>query len=149
MFPPAGFSWVDPPWLAAMARPYGPEEFVWLRDQGIQLLISLTEDPPWRDWVNDAGLMAVHVPVVDMTAPTLEQLEQCISAINRAHDGGIGVGVHCTAGLGRTGTIVAAWFVSQGMTAVDAIARIRELRPGSVETAEQENAVAEYAERFA
>ena len=42
---PNGFSWVEPPHLAAMARPESPEELDWLRSQGISLLISLTEEP--------------------------------------------------------------------------------------------------------
>jgi hypothetical protein len=39
---PLGFSWIEKPLLAAMARPEGPEDLDWLRQQGIELLISLT-----------------------------------------------------------------------------------------------------------
>jgi len=144
---PLGFSWVEPSRLAAMARPFGPEELLWLRDQGIQLIISLTEEPLRRDWVNDAGLLAIHIPIGDMCAPLAEQFDEAISAIRRAHDQGIGVAIHCFAGHGRTGTLLAGYFVSQGMSAEDAISRVRELRPGSIETPEQELAVAEYALR--
>ena len=49
--------------------------------------------------------------------------------------------------LGRTGTVLAAYFVTQGMTARAAIERVRQLRPNSVETDEQEEAVAEFARR--
>ena len=31
MSPPAGFSWIDRPYLAASARPDGPDELAWLR----------------------------------------------------------------------------------------------------------------------
>ena len=81
---PNNFSWVDRPLLAAMARPQGREELDWLRQQGIQLIISLTEDRPRRDWINEAGLFALHVPVVDMEPPSPEQLEECLSAIQRS-----------------------------------------------------------------
>jgi atypical dual specificity phosphatase len=147
MSAPPGFSWVDKPLLAAMARPSAPEDMLWLRQQGIELLISLTEDPPRRDWVNDAGLMMMHVPVEDMEAPTQEQLERCVSAIDRAHERHMGVGIHCGAGLGRTGVVLACHLVAKGMTAQNAIARVRRLRPGSIETDEQADAVVEFARR--
>jgi atypical dual specificity phosphatase len=147
MASPPGFSWIEKPLLAALANPDEADQFEWLRNQGVELLISLTEDPPRRAWVNDAGLFGVHEPVMDMEAPTQGQLDRILSAIRRAHERNMGVAVHCTAGLGRTGVIVACYFVTRGMTAKNAIARVRRLRPGSVETDEQAEAVAEFARR--
>ena len=94
---PDGFSWVDKPLLAGMSRPESAAEFHWLRQQGIQLLISLSEDPPRHDWINEAGLFLVHVPVDDFTAPTPDQLEQCIATIERAHEKNWGVGASTAA----------------------------------------------------
>jgi atypical dual specificity phosphatase len=146
--PPIGFSWIDRPHLAALARPYGPEDLMWLRQAGIQLLISLTETPLRSDWLDEAGLLSIHAPIEDMSPPTAEQLDRCVSAIQRAREQGMGVAVHCAAGLGRTGTVLAAYLVAQGFTPRAAIARIRDLRPGSVETDEQEAAIEEYARRL-
>lgn len=148
MSEPYGFSWVDEPLLAALAKPSSPEELAWLRAQGIELLISLTEDPPPRRWVNDAGLFLVHVPVEDFSAPTQDQVEQAITAILRAHEQQRGAAVHCAAGLGRTGTILAAYFIYKGDSAGAAIERVRSLRPGSIETEEQEEVLHAYARRL-
>ncbi len=144
---PDNFTWIDKPLLAALARPESLEELAWLRKQGIELLVSLTEDPPRRDWINESGLFLVHVPVVDMEAPTQEQLDQCLSAIARAHEQNMGAAVHCGAGLGRTGVILACFFVTKNLTSKNAIARVRRLRPGSIETEAQTEAVAEFARR--
>jgi atypical dual specificity phosphatase len=57
------------------------------------------------------------------------------------------VAVHCGAGLGRTGAVLAAYFVARGMTANNAVGRVRRLRPGSIETDEQAEAVELYARR--
>jgi atypical dual specificity phosphatase len=147
MAKPYGFSWIDKPSLAAMGRPDSLEELTWLRNQGIEILLSLTEEPPRRDWVNDAGMMLVHVPVVDMEAPTQEQLDQCVSVIDRANEQKMGVAVHCGAGLGRTGVVLACFFITRGLTARDAISRVRRMRPGSIETDEQAEAIEDFAHR--
>lgn len=147
MAAPSGFSWIEKPLLAALARPAGPEDFRWLREQGIELLLSLTEDRPRRDWIDDAGLLVYHEPLEDMEPPEQDQLDRCVSAIVRANERKMGVAVHCGAGLGRTGVVLAAYFVVRGLSAANAIARIRRLRPGSIETDEQAAAVEFYARR--
>jgi atypical dual specificity phosphatase len=145
--PPDGFTWIDKPLLAGMAAPQALAEYAWLREQGIQLVISLSEEPPPRHWINEAGVFCLHIPVEDMHPPTQKQIELCISAIRKAHVKNIGVAVHCSAGLGRTGTMLACYFVNEGMSARDAINRVRRLRPGSIETDEQADAITEYARR--
>jgi atypical dual specificity phosphatase len=147
MSQPHGFSWIDKPLLAAMARPADADELAWLRRQGIELILSLTEEPLRRDWVNESGLLCLHVPVVDMEAPSQEQLDQCLSAVARANERGMGVGIHCGAGLGRTGVVLACYFVTKNMNANNAIARVRRLRPGSIETDDQADAVVQFARR--
>jgi len=144
---PPGFSWIDEPNLAAMAYPDSPEDVAWLRTQGIEVLVSLTETPAPRGWVNEAGLMLVHVPIPDMTAPDLKQFDQVLDAVEQANAAGLGVVIHCAAGRGRTGTVVAAYFVRDGLSAVQAIQKTRMLRPGSIETDAQELAIINYARR--
>jgi atypical dual specificity phosphatase len=95
--------------------------------------------------VEEANLLVFHEPVEDMEAPTQEQLERCVSAIQRANEKNMGVAVHCEAGMGRTGTVLAAYFVARGMSAAEAIARVRRMRPGSVETDEQVEAIELFA----
>jgi atypical dual specificity phosphatase len=147
--PPPGFTWVDQPNLAALALPESAADLTWLRRNGVDVLVSLTEDPVRRDWVNEAGLMVVSVPVPDMEPPTDRQLDHLLDTIKKANTAKMGVAVHCGAGLGRTGTVLAAYFVAQGLSPKEAVAKVRELRPGSVETADQERAIEAFARRFA
>lgn len=146
-----GFSWIIDSFLAAMplpgrARPLA-DDLAFLRSRAIALLVSLTEQPPDPTAVAAAGIEQLHLPVPDFTAPTLAQLDAFLAACARARDEHRAIGVHCTAGLGRTGTFAAAYLVSSGMSAADAIAEVRRLRPGSVETAAQEARLAELAAR--
>lgn len=119
----------------------------WLRRQGIQVLVSLTETPLPRRWVDDAGLMSVNVPVPDMEPPSDRQFDHILETIRKANDAGMGVGIHCAAGLGRTGTVLAAYFVTNGFSSREAVDKVRDLRPGSVETVEQERAIERFAAR--
>jgi protein-tyrosine phosphatase len=53
--------------------------------------------------------------------------------------------VHCAAGLGRTGTLAALLLVEGGLEPEAAIARVRQARPGTLETADQEAFVRRWA----
>ncbi len=140
---PDGFSWIEKGRLGAMGRP-NRSDLQWLRAHGVDVLISLTEEPPPRRDIDEAGLMLVHVPVVDMTSPTSDDLEKCISTILKSHQSGLGVAVHCGAGLGRTGVILACYLVQTGMKPEEAIRKVRRLRPGSIETEDQESTIIQF-----
>ena len=56
--------------------------------------------------------------------------------------------IHCRAGWGRTGTILAIYLMEfYDKTAREAIQEVRNLRPWSIETTEQEMAVLNYNKR--
>ena len=56
------------------------------------------------------------------------------------------VGVHCAHGKGRTGTVISCYLVKHFKLAPnEAIEKLRSMRPGSVETSEQEEMVRTFA----
>jgi atypical dual specificity phosphatase len=146
-----GFSWVIENQVAGMPRPGGARpldhDLSFLRDQGIGALVSLTEKPLDPAALTHHGIETLHIPVPDFHAPSQAQLDQYVNAVQGWTGAGRRVGTHCTAGLGRTGTFLAALFVARGMDADAAIAEVRRLRPGSIETDAQEQAVREFAAR--
>lgn len=148
----SGFSWVVEDTLAGMPRPGGrgalESDLAFLEEREIGLLVSLTESGTDPDAAAQHGIEVLHLPVPDMTAPTQEQLGVFVVAVSDALARGERVGVHCAAGLGRTGTMLASWFVTRGMTADEAIAYVRAARPGSIETAAQEEAVRVFADAW-
>jgi atypical dual specificity phosphatase len=145
-----GFSWVIENEIAGMARPDSRSEGVWawLSERGIGLVVSLTTGAPDADMLAKHGLELVHLPVEDFRPPTARDFEQFLSHARFARHEGKGIVVHCGAGMGRTGTMLAAYLIDKGMTAAQAISTVRDARPGSIETSEQEQALHDLQRRL-
>ena len=137
------FSWVREGRLAGMGLPYAGA-WAALREAGVSAVLTLTEFP-LEDDPDAAGFETLHVPLRDFGRPTTKELERCVNWIDDQLDAERSVAVHCFAGVGRTGTVLVAWMVAQGQTPEAALAELRSLRPGSVETPGQEEAIKQFA----
>ena len=136
---PRNFSWLIESKLAACARPEAEAELRGLRSAGIKAIISLTGTPLNPEPVKRLGFDYLHSHISG--APSPIQLSEIIEFIEARNAESKPVLVHCGDGKGRTGTVLAAYLVSKGATAGEAIERVRELRPGSIENVDQENAI--------
>ena len=153
------FSWVVPGKLAASGMPGSryagffngsgtlADDLEFAAGQKIGALVSLTETALDEAVVRAAGLEYLHLPVEDMRAPAVDDCRRFVEFVAGRIERGVAVLVHCVAGRGRTGTMLACFFVHQGCGPLESLERVRRLRPGSVETEAQEAAVFEYAAR--
>lgn len=145
------FYWVIDGQLAGCSRPggHGPtiaEDLAILHKHGIHSVLTLTETPVLAHELEAAGLESLHLPVDDFYAPTTQQMLQALAFIDSSLAENMPVAVHCLAGQGRTGTILAAWLLRSGLSADDAIAEIRALAPGAIESVPQVAALHRWAE---
>jgi atypical dual specificity phosphatase len=139
---PRNFSWLEQPIIAGCGRPETETELQAAKNEGIRAIVSLTSTPLPTDAITKLGFIYLHEHVSN--APTFEQLNRIIKFIENQKMKSNPVLVHCGEGIGRTGTVLAAYLVYGGSRADDAIRKVREKQPGSIQTMEQENAIHEF-----
>lgn len=127
--------WVLPGHLVAGEWPV--PHLDWLANQGVSVLINLTGHA-YRD-----DRFRIHgIPVPDGAAPDEEQIREFCRLVEDELDRHRKVYVHCLAGCGRTGTMMACYLVYRDrLDPTEAIRHVREVRACSVETAAQIEAV--------
>ena len=142
---PTNFSWVIDGMLAGCGLPVTDDEFDWVVAQGIKSIVTVREVALPSEWFNGGDIDYLHLAVEDFGAPNLEELVQAVDFIDQKISSGRPVMVHCAAGKGRTGAVLAAYLIKkQNLTADQAIDKVRDMRPGSVQSISQETAVSMY-----
>jgi atypical dual specificity phosphatase len=137
-------------WQRGVADPASDavgEDLLALRRLGVGALLSLTEEPLPLGDLERAGLVGLHLAVPDFTAPSPDQLGAALAFIDRHRADGTAVAVHCRAGQGRTGTVLAAYLIRGGRSAPEAIQAVRAVCPGAIESREQVAALQAFAAR--
>jgi len=142
---PTNFSWVIDGKLAGCGLPVTNDEFDWVVAQGIKSIVTVREVALPSEWFNGGDIDYLHLAVEDFGAPNLEELVQAVDFIDQQISSDRPVMVHCAAGKGRTGAVLAAYLIKkQNLTAEQAIDKVRDIRPGSVQSISQETAVSMY-----
>jgi protein-tyrosine phosphatase len=70
-----------------------------------------------------------HLPTVDDTPPSMEDMDKGVAFITDAVGNGGKVYIHCSAGVGRAPTMAVAYLLSKGHTLDEAVSMIKRVRP--------------------
>lgn len=109
-----------------------------LLDAGVRTVIDLrtAAEPPGigslleKQARADEDVAWINTPILNGAAPSHALLEAILDAIDASLARSRGVYVHCAGGLGRTGTVIACWWIRQGRyepeEALAALTRHRE-----------------------
>ncbi|CAG0901809.1 unnamed protein product [Cyprideis torosa] len=139
--PPINFSWIAHGLLCAFANPYLPSHVNFLLKLPLGILITMSPESQPPDYLKEK-VQWVPMFVMVMRAPSLAQIDQFLKIVDSAQAEGKIVGVHCFAGKGRTGVLLAAYLIKyQNFPPSEAIDVLRAYRPGSLESQEQVDAV--------
>lgn len=136
---PFNFGWVDEG-IAVSGRPVTQSQIRWLYEKGIRSILSLTEDRVPPMFLEGLDIVYEHLPTPDHDPPLLETILKSVEFIDKMRREGRAVLVHCAAGQGRSGSIVAAYMMySRGLSGQEAIDWIRRVRPGSIDPVQEES----------
>ncbi|TFG21456.1 MAG: hypothetical protein EU530_00440 [Promethearchaeota archaeon] len=139
------FFWLIPQKIAGGSLPKVSTDFISLQNNKIQHIISLVEDT--RDistLVFGNQIKLHHIPIQDWGIPSHSQIQRFLSIVKENLANNEATYVHCHGGCGRTGTMLAIFLVESGYAGEEALKKIRDIRPCSVETEEQERLVLKF-----
>lgn len=146
---PKHFRWVLPGLLAGMGRPgllgSAEEDLFAVAMAGVSLVVTLTREVPSPALLRSLGLRGRHLPIQDMGVPALGAMATVCREVAAAMRAGEGVVFHCHAGIGRTGLALASTLVWEGESAERALARVREVQPSYVQSAQQVRFLSDFA----
>jgi protein-tyrosine phosphatase/nicotinamidase-related amidase len=126
------------------------DDLATLREQGVDAVACLVPDAELERYgvaelpkaYAEAGFALLELPLLDQKGASAAALAEASAWLEAEVGEGRSVLIHCVGGLGRSGMVAAAWLRSRGLSADDALARVRAARgPRAVETAEQEACV--------
>lgn len=140
-FGPRGFLWMIKGKLAGTPKPGIIHDLDYdlkaLRRVGVTCLITLTQHRPDVEAMEKYGIENIWVPIRDMSTPSRTAAALLCRAIDLRMQMGKVIAVHCRAGLGLTGTLLAAYLIWQGESALNALEAARRIEPRWVQSEAQ------------
>ena len=148
--------WVIPHELAGMPMPYihqdrrsqrnsrldeFNDDLPVLHREGIRSVVCLLNIESDQPVYESTGFSFLCSAIPSEQPPAMEQAQKIIEFMQQAPRA---VAVHCEGGIGRTGTILAAHLIHNGLSAREAMQRVRSVEPAAIETQSQEEFLRRY-----
>ena len=132
--------WLDKKRFAGSSEPL-ISDLPFLQSLDISGIVCLQEKNNSEELANLLDIAYLHKPIPDFHIPTREDIDDIIGFFQELQQTKPErpIVVHCTAGNGRTGTILASITkILDNISGEAAIKKVREINPLAIETSEQE-----------
>jgi len=151
---PNDFFWLLPGILGGVPRPgivkEAEQDLEGLQRLGITDLVTLEEAKVFTPAALAPYGIAPHFfPIIDMSVPTAEDAVQFCREVEAMIAEGKTIAVHCRAGLGRTGTMLACQLIWRGMGPLEALEKARSINPRWIQSQQQVQFLTEFSEAVA
>jgi len=149
-FGPRGFLWLLKGQLAGTPLPgvfFDVDyDLKALQRVGVTQLLSTTQRPVDGELLAEYDIEGKAFPIKDMGVPTLDQAVEICRFIEDKIEAGKVVAVHCRAGLGRTGTVLALYLIWKNNDALSALETVRNIEPRWVQSQQQVDFLDEFSD---
>jgi len=122
-------------------------EMQYLKDQGIETVVSLTEEHHHKDQLATQFDLH-HIAIEDLGAPKVAQVLQLAELIKSSMGNQKKLAVHCLAGIGRTSTMLMSAHITMGESAKDLELLLAKQNPAFQLTGSQADFIRSFSERL-
>ena len=118
-----------------------------LRQLGVGAVVNLCAERPDNPYhLRRTQMDYLWLPVADTRAPTVDQILQGLAWLEQRVQTGRKVYIHCAAGMGRSVTLLACWYLYTGsMNVPQVLAFVKRRRPQTALTRRQVRRIQEIA----
>ena len=119
-----------------------------MQTRGVTAIVNLREAKFSDAAKGIGGERHLHLATLDNTPPTVADLMRGVAFVDDEIQRGGKVYIHCGVGVGRAPTLTAAFLMTTGLSAEEALRQIKKARPFVHLTDEQRDALDEFALRW-
>jgi protein-tyrosine phosphatase len=134
--------------IAVSAAPSSEADLDTIKQSGIEVILNLClECGNLHEIERAAGFIVYWLPVSDAYVPELDELDYALEWLNDHIESGKKVLIHCRFGVGRSGTIIAAYLLKKGNSLNHVLEKMKQM-PATPTSRDQTKIIVEYAKKL-